>query len=181
MIVKECLQDIFKNIDTRKPNQDIFNFVDSKILDDYYIGMYGKRRVTDLVINSDISVVENIIINKFMDKWNNITLNYLDSENILSNYKEIITNTENLNNETSSTRTNTNKVSAYNDDNFVNSDEDSTIESGTNINIGNREQVRSKVKDSKFYRDVNKYLTNFDIYNIMIIDINSLLTLNILN
>lgn len=181
MIVKDSLTNLFKNIDVNNPNQDIFNFVDSETLDNYFIGLYGNRRVSDLVVNADRLVVENIVVNKYMNKWNNIILNYLDSNNILDNYKEIITNIETSDNTSNKTIVNTNKVSAYNDENFVNSDEDTTIENDSNNNTGNREQVRSKIKDTNFYSKVNKYLINFDIYNIMIIDINSILTINILN
>lgn len=181
MIVKDCLQDLFKGIDIKNPNQDIFNFVDSKYLDDYYIGMFGNRRVSDLVVNVDRLVIENIIINKYMNKWNNIILNYLDSENILENYKEVMTeiNADIVNND--STRTNTNKVSAFNDDDFVNNDEDLTIESINIVNDRNKEIIKTRIKETDFYNKVNKYLTEFDIYNIMIIDINNVVTMNILN
>ena len=41
--------------------------------------------------------------------------------------------------------------------------------------------IRTKIKEVDFYDKVNKYLTDFNIYNIMTIDINSVVTLNILN
>jgi len=116
-----------------------------------------------------------------MNKWNNIILNYLDSENILENYKETITeiNEDILNNV--NTRINTNKVSAYNDEDFVNKDEDTTVDETDITNNRDKNIVRTKIKDADFYDKVNKYLTNFNIYNIMIIDINGVVTLNILN
>ena len=181
MKVKECLNNLFDTMDSLKPNQEIFNFVDSKLLDKYYTSMYGNREVTEIVENLEITELATILNNQFMNKWNNIILNYLDSENILENYKEITTeiNEDTLNNV--NTRTNTNKVSAYNDEDFVNKDEDTTVDKTDIINNRDKNIVRTKIKDTDFYDKVNKYLTNFNIYNIMVIDINSIVTLNILN
>ena len=181
MKVKECLSNLFGTMDRLKPNQEIFNFVDSSLLDKYYSNMYGNREVTGIVENLELDDLAEILNNQFMNKWNNIILNYLDSENILENYKEVVTeiNNDNLSNE--NTRTDTNKVSAYNDEDFVNKDEESSIDTTTIENIRHKDVVRTKIKDSDFYDKVNMYLTNFNIYNIMIVDINSVVTLNILN
>lgn len=181
MKVKDCLNNLFVTMEGLQENQEIFNFVDSKLLDKYYINMFGNREVTEIVENLEIIELATILNNQFMNKWNNIILNYLDSENILENYKEVTTeiNKDILNNV--NTRTNTNKVSAYNDEDFVNKDEDSSIDTTDIINDRDRNIVRTKIKDTDFYDKVNKYLTSFNIYNIMVIDINSVVTLNILN
>lgn len=181
MKVKDCLNNLFVTMDSLKPNQEIFNFVDSSLLDKYYSNMYGNREVTEIVENLEINDLAEILNNQFMNKWNNIILNYLDSENILENYKEVITeiNNDNLSNE--NTRTDTSKVSAYNDEDFVNKDEEISVDTTTIENIRNKDVVRVKIKDAVFYDKVNKYLTDFNIYNIMIIDINGVVTLNILN
>ena len=181
MKVKECLTNLFETMEGLQKNQEIFNFVDSKLLDKYYANMYGNREVTEIVENLEITELATILHNQFMNKWNNIILNYLDSENILENYKEITTeiNEDTLNNV--NTRTNTNKVSAYNDEDFVNKDEDTTVDKTDIINNRDKNIVRTKIKDTDFYDKVNKYLTNFNIYNIIVIDINSIVTLNILN
>lgn len=181
MKVKDCLNNLFVTMEGLQENQEIFNFVDSKLLDKYYTNMFGNREVTEIVENLEIIELATILNNQFMNKWNNIILNYLDSENILENYKEVTTeiNKDILNNV--NTRTNTNKVSAYNDEDFVNKDEDSSIDKTDIINDRDRNIVRTKIKDTDFYDKVNKYLTSFNIYNIMVIDINSVVTLNILN
>lgn len=181
MKVKECLNNLFVTIDNLKPNQDIFNFVNSELLDKYYTNMYGNREVTEIVENLEIIELAEILSNQFMNKWNNIILNYLDSENILENYKEVTTeiNNDNLINE--NTRTNTSKVSAYNDDDFINKDEDKTVENINIDNIRNKNIIKTRVKGVEFYNKVKKYLNDFNIYDIMIIDINSIITLNIFN
>ena len=181
MKVKECLNNLFETMEGLQEKQEIFKFVDSKLLDKYYTNMFGNREVTEIVENLETTELATILNNQFMNKWNNIILNYLDSENILENYKEITTeiNEDILNNV--STRTNTNKVSAYNDEDFVNKDEDTTVDKTDITNNRDKNIVRTKIKDTDFYDKVNKYLTNFNIYDIMIIDINSVVTLNILN
>ena len=181
MKVKECLNNLFETMEGLQEKQEIFKFVDSKLLDKYYTNMFGNREVTEIVENLETTELATILINQFINKWNNIILNYLDSENILENYKEITTeiNEDILNNV--STRTNTNKVSAYNDEDFVNKDEDTTVDKTDITNNRDKNIVRTKIKDTDFYDKVNKYLINFNIYDIMIIDINSVVTLNILN
>jgi len=72
-------------------------------------------------------------------------------------------------------------VSAFNDDDFVNKDEDVTTDNYSSENIGNKNIIRTRIKEADFYEKVNNYLTSFSIYNIMIIDINDVVTLNILN
>ena len=181
MKVKECLTNLFQTMDELQPGQDIFNFVDSRLLDKYYVNMYGNREVAEIVENLEITELATILNNKFMHRWNNIILNYLDSENLLTNYKETITELSTTNITTDNTRTDTNKVSAYNDEDFVNNDESTTVENITTDNAGNKEIIRSKIKEVDFYKKVNKYLTEVDIYDIMIMDVNSVLTLNILN
>lgn len=181
MKVKERLTNLFQTMDELQPDQDIFNFVDSKLLDKYYINMYGNREVAEIVKNLEITELATILNNMFSSKWNNIILNYLDSENLLTNYKETITELSTTNITTDNTRTDTNKVSAYNDEDFVNNDENVTVENIITGNEGNKEIIRTKIKEVDFYDKVNRYLINFDIYNIMITDINGVVTLNILN
>ena len=181
MKVKECLTNLFETMDNKKVGQDIFNFVDSKLLDKYYINMYGNRTVSNIATNLSVEELADILNNMFSSKWNNIILNYLDSENLLTNYKETITELTTNNMTTDDTRTDTNKVSAYNDEDFVNNDENITVENIVTGNEGNKEIIRTKIKEVDFYDKVNKYLTDFNIYNIMAIDINSVITLNILN
>lgn len=181
MIVKEYLTNIFKTMDNRKVGQDIFNFVDSDLLDKYYINMYGNRTLSNIASNLTVEELADILNNMFSSKWNNIILNYLDSENLLTNYKETITEITTNNMTTDNTRTDTNKVSAYNNEDFVNNDENVSVENIVTGNKENKEIIRTKIKEVDFYDKVNRYLTNFDIYNIMIMDVNSVLTLNILN
>ena len=181
MKVKDYLNNIFKTMDNRKVGQDIFNFVDSDLLDKYYINMYGNRTLSNMASNLTVEELADILNNMFSSKWNNIILNYLDSENLLTNYKETITEITTNSMTTDNTRTDTNKVSAYNDDDFVNSDENIAVENIVTDNEGNKETIRTKIKEVDFYDKVNKYLTDFNIYNIMTIDINSVATLNILN
>lgn len=181
MKVNEYLTNIFETMDNIKPNQDIFNFVDSSLLDKYYINMFGNRTLSNIGSNLTVKELADVLNNMFSSKWNNIILNYLDSENLLTNYKETITELSTNNITTDNTRTDTNKVSAYNDVDFVNSDENMAAENTVTDNKGNKETIRTKIKEVDFYDKVIKYLTDFNIYNIMVIDINSVVTLNILN
>ena len=181
MKVNEYLTNLFETMDIRKENQDIFNFVDSSLLDKYYVNMFGNRTLSNIASNLTVEELADVLNDMFSSKWNNIILNYLDSENLLTNYKETITELSTNNITTNNTRTDTNKVSAYNDDDFVNNDENMSVENMATDNEGNKETIRTKIKEVDFYNKVNRYLTDFNIYNTMIININSVVTLNILN
>ena len=178
-MVKDELSGLFKMIDNTHVNQDIFNFVNSELLDKFYVAMYGNRQVTALVKTNTLEDVSKVVADRYLKKWNNVVTSYLDSINLTKDYKEVITETVDNTGLTQSNRTNVNKVSAYNTDDFINNDEDTTEE---NINIEGtttKESTRTRIKDSYFYDGVMTYLTAFDIYDIMVTDINSMLTINI--
>ena len=65
MKVKECLNNLFGTMDSLKPNQEIFNFVDSSLLDKYYSNMYGNREVTGIVENLELKDLAEILNNQF--------------------------------------------------------------------------------------------------------------------
>lgn len=180
MTVKEKLQGLIKLIDTLNPNSDIFNFIDSTLLDVYYYHAYGNRKVTPLVNHVELETVAKVVADRYLKKWDNIILNYLDSNKILDSYKEVVTETIAAAGTNTINRTETDKVSAYNTDEFVNDTENSTSENNANTNDTTRELIRTKVKDSGFYSTIHDYLIKFDIYNIIVTDINELLTLQIL-
>ena len=72
-------------------------------------------------------------------------------------------------------------MSAFNDNDFINKDEDIIIDVTDSSNDRKKDVVKSVIKDTDFYSKVINYLTGFNIYNIMMLDINSIATLNILN
>lgn len=181
MKVNESLIGIFQLMEDKNPNQEIFNFVDTELIDLYYSNMYGNRSVTTLVENLPLDDVVDIISNRYLNKWNKIVTSYLDSEDLLENYQEITKEITENNSNTTNIRTDTNKVSAYNDDDFVNKDEIHSSDDTDHSADTNKNVIRSKVKDTDFYNKVNQYLIDFDMYSIMILDINSLCTLNIMN
>jgi len=57
MKVKECLTNLFETMEELQTEQEIFNFVDSKLLDKYYTNMYGNREVTEIVENLEINLL----------------------------------------------------------------------------------------------------------------------------
>lgn len=181
MKVKDNLTNLFNIIDNNNAESDVFKFVDSELLDKFYINMYGERTVTDIVLNLDIQDLADIIANQYLNKWNQIILQYLDSENILDDYSETVKeiNEDIMSNK--NVRTDTNRVSAYNDDDFVNKDEVISSDDSDVTNDRNKNIVRTKLKDTDFYIKVNKYLNDFNMYSIMIVDLNEITTLSILN
>lgn len=181
MKVKDNLTNLFNIIDINNAESDVFKFIDSELLDKFYINMYGERTVTDIVLNLDIQDLADIIANQYLNKWNQIILQYLDSENILDDYSETVKeiNEDIMTNK--NVRTDTNRVSAYNDEDFVNKDEVISSDDSDVTNDRNKNIIRTKLKDTDFYIKVNKYLNDFNMYSIMIVDLNEITTLSILN
>ena len=64
MIVKEYLTNLFETMDNRKTGQDIFNFVDSSLLDKYYVNMYGNRTLSNMANNLTLEELADVLNNK---------------------------------------------------------------------------------------------------------------------
>lgn len=177
MKVKEKLIGLFSEIETTNPNSEIFDFVDSTTLDLVHLGMFGERVLSSIAEAFTIEQIGIAMSGIYLHKWNQIILSYLESENLLLNYEErtIETNNDVLNNETA--RTTTNKVSPYNEDLFTNKEEEGTTESSELLNNRNKETVTTRIKDSDVYNKVQQYLMNFNIYELMMKDVNSMLLL----
>lgn len=172
MLVKEKLIDLFTTINTNNSEAEIFDFVDSTLLDMYYLAMYGNRELASIAEDLEIEFIAKILANMFLHRWNAIVTNYLSSEGLLNEYSEVVTETSNDTLNTDSTRESTTKVSAFNEDIFTPKDSETSTDVMGSINERNKQITTKKIRDSSFYLEVNEYLSKINIYEMMIKDSN---------
>lgn len=167
--------DSVKNFDWRE------NFSPSQ-MDSLFIAMFGDHVLADSFAEKEVSEIASDLAGFFIDRWNSIfgfmfdknlfTLGF--SETITENISDDGTNTNN------ETRDKTNKVSAYNDENFVNdsSENETTGNTGTNKN----ERVRTYQRqgfNSTLATTRLKYLTTLQndfIYDIIFKEVKTIIT-----
>ena len=178
MTVKEKLNGLFVEMQTVR-NLAIFDSFTPAILDKYYIGMFGNRTLSTIATTNSVHDLAEIIVEFYGTKWDSILAQYTTSITELKEYSETISETINDNGGNTFTRENTNKVSAFNDDNFV--DDKNEIENQTTEteNKKVREQTLKKVRDTKEYTDLILYLRNNYLCDTIFIDINDISTLQI--
>lgn len=171
-------------------------------LDTLYLSSYGKKSVSNFVLDNtegeeiteqDIRQMVTIIHSMFFSKWSRLYTIMLSDLKILENYQDTTQETinelgENITDmETTNTNESINKISAFNNDDFVNKESDDKTEKrkdnqkGTNKNERVREVVKTGFKGSaiKEYQNAIDYLKSNLIYDTIFTDINNLVTLQI--
>lgn len=170
---------LFQTLKNNGVDLGIFDFVLPTKLDLYYTNMYGEKFLSNIFINNTIEDVAEIINGFYTTKWNSL-LAYIVSKNEgLKTYSEKLTETTIDTGDVETNRTNTNTVSAYNDDNFVNNDKD-TENTKTQYNelTKTRTQYIDKLSPNEL-NNVVSFLTNNFVYDTIFNDINNIITLQI--
>lgn len=171
---------LFQTLHNNGVDLGIFDFISPEKLDLYYVNMYGERFLSNIFINNTISDVAEIINGFYTTKWNSL-LAYITSKNsaLTGNnpYSEKLMETIIDTGEVETDRTNTNTVSAYNDNDFVNNDKDTTHETtGYNDLTKTRTQYIEKLSPETL-NNVVLFLTNNFVYDTMFTDVNNIITL----
>lgn len=149
-----------------------------------YLNKHGDRTLSKTGRNLTVSDLGIILSDMFSEKWNGIYQTCLEKFPVLANYVEKVTETttENGNSTNDTTETTVEKVSAYNDDDFVNDEQSSNT---NNMKMTNENTIEKTVEKTvteneiKMRENAIKYLQNYLIYDIIFSDINSVITLNI--
>lgn len=149
-----------------------------------YLNMHGDRTLSKTGRNLTVSELASVIVGLHGEKWDKIYVNMIADFPILENHVETVTETTNENGETTNNTTETSleKVSAYNDEDFVNDEQTTNTNNMTGTNKNNiTKTVEKRVTDNatKNLENAIKYLQNNVIYYIIFSDINNVITLNI--
>lgn len=141
---------IFSKIDDIKP---ISIGVPADVLDDTFLGLYGQKELSVYAEGKEVDTIAKELAYMFVDKWNRIfNLEYAEKVNY-GGYSETITETikDDGANGNDETETEINKVSAFNDDDFVNKDNATTERknTGTTTNNRTREYTRQGYNDNQ--------------------------------
>lgn len=175
MKVKEKLNDLFTNMKTKK-NLLIFDFINPTILDELYIFNYGNRNLNEKSVEIEKDVLINMIVGIYGNKWDNIFTTHTNSIEELKNYNELVTETIKDDGSVNFNRNATNKISAYNVEDFVNDSSNTNIETSETNNIRVREYEIKRLKEVGHYDKIIAYLNKQNIYDMMFKDVNKLVT-----
>ena len=159
----------------------VFDFLEPIELDNIYSFKYGNRQLSSKAESTDKNVVVRIIANYFAERWDNHFLTITETIEELKNYTETVKETITDSGSIEFNRNSLNKVSAFNADDFVDSSGDDNIETSETENEKIRTYEITKLKDMNFYDNVLNYLNKANVYDIMMADINSVITKLILN
>lgn len=153
-----------------------------------YIHKFGDRVLISSLENVDVKLIGENLTSIYGPKWN-ILVNKLTTDILPDNGNEQITyqenTTENLTETTTDNETNTNKVSAYNVDDFAND------ETFNNVKDGNRINDNTKKRDYTKTRSVSNSITitgsyvdlllHYNICDIIFADVNNFISTKIMS
>ena len=170
---------LFQTMKSNGVDLGIFDFISPKKLDLYYSNMFGERFLSNIYLNNTIEDIAEIINGFFTTKWNSLQAFILSKTTGLEQYSEKLTETIIDTGSVTTDRENTNKVSAYNDENFVNNDSDTEH---NKTHYDDLTKTRTQYIDKLNPNDLNNvvmFLTNNFVYDTIFNDVNSVITLKI--
>lgn len=150
----------------------------------FYLNTHGERTLSKSGRNLTVSEMASVIVGLHSEKWDKIYTNMVSEYPIIENHVETLTETtkEKGTNTNNTTETNVEKVSAYNDNDFVNDEQTTNNNTMTGSNENEvTKTVEKRVTENaiKNLENAIKYLQNNVIYNIIFSDVNGVITLNI--
>lgn len=154
-----------------------FNIMPSTC-DILYNNMYGSRLLSRFGRDNDVSTIATVLQQMFYDKWANVWDSYQSYADMILGDKETTVEKVVDDNENTGTNTDTNTVSAYNDENFVNDDKKSTEIHNKIDNKRTRDKTVRKTNINTVEK-VSELLQKDFLYDTIFIDVNTVLTLNI--
>lgn len=170
---------LFQTMKNNGVDLGIFDFISPQKLDMYYSNMYGERFLSNIYLNNTIEDVAEIINGFFTTKWNSLQAFILSKRTGLEQYSEKLTETIVDTGSVITDRENTNKVSAYNDEDFVNNDNDTEH---NKTHYDDLTKTRTQYIDRFSPETLNSvilFLTNNFIYDTIFTDVNEIITLKI--
>ena len=178
MKVKEHLGNLFSKMKEQAEDLLIFSYMDCEVLDTIFINLYGERTLSRTG-KLDIDTVATVIVDMYGRKWDRGIELYLSS--LIDINKGGYTLTENNTSKAVNnlSRAVLNKVSAFNDDEMTDNIEDLEELEGTNDNtdVVDKQVLRSVGIDNII--KIMNFVDNYYVYDIMMLDINSMVSLNI--
>lgn len=178
MKVKEHLGNLFSKMKEQSEDLLIFSYMDCEVLDTIFINLYGERTLSRTG-KLDIDTVATVIVDMYGRKWDRGIELYLSS--LIDINKGGYTLTENNTSKAVNnlSRAVLNKVSAFNDDVMTDNIEDLEELEGTNDNtdVVDKQVLRSVGIDNII--KIMNFVDNYYVYDIMMLDINSMVSLNI--
>ena len=170
---------LFQTMKNNGVDLGVFDFISPEKLDMYYNNMFGERFLSNIYLNNTIEDVAEIINGFFTTKWNSLQAFILSKTSGLETYSEKLTETIVDTGDIITDRESTNKVSAYNDENFVNNDNDTE---NSKTHYDDLTKTRTQYIDRLSPETLNNvvlFLTNNFVHDTIFTDVNEIITLKI--
>lgn len=157
----------------------VFDFLTPSYLDLYYKVSFSERTLSNLYTNNTISDVATIVLGFYGTKWDTLLAYITNSIPVLENYGEKLTETIIDTGNVVTDHENTNSVTGYDSENFVDDNKEVSKDTTT---YNDKKQVREQIISRVGYADMQgiiKYLQSNYLFDIIFEDVNNLLTLSI--
>ena len=178
MLVRDKLDNLFSTIFSKSPDLLIFSYFDSGVLDVLFSNLHGEKRLSKIG-KLDIDLIATMIISMFGRKWDKTIETYVDSMLDIGKGGYVVSENQVSNNINTISRTVLNKVSAFNDDELSDNVEDlEELTGGTDGTETNQKEVIKNVGIDNVVK-IMDFLNHFYLYDIIMVDVNELLTLKI--
>lgn len=169
--------ELFKAIQERSPTLKLFQITDAETLDNFYLNKFGERTATNVVIANPINMVAQMLCGIYERKWNDLYDTTISLSETFKGVSKVETETYEEQGTENNTTTNTEQVSAYDSDVFVDDNTNSTVSDGSTTN----NYTRTKTTDNPFinYENIFSFMETDEFLNTVFNDINSFITLKI--
>ena len=178
MKISDLKPTLFTELKKVFPDLKIFTYFDPAQMDAYYNLRYGFRTVAPMFEKTSSAEMATYLGCLFGKKWDGLLDYYLSSLTTLSKGGNSISETVNTTTDGTNQNTNSDNVSAYNNDDF--SPDSQTVSDGKNHSeiIKKREYLNTRVSDMDFQAKID-YLKNTSVYDTIFMDTNSVCTLSV--
>lgn len=169
---------LFQEIE-KQGDLGIFDFIKPVVLDIFYRTMFGERYTGNVWNSNTVENVANIIYGFYGTKWNSLLAYITNSIPVLENYGETLTETITDTGNVVTDHENTNSVTGFNSEDFVNDNKDVSKDTTT---YNDKKQVREQIIKKLDYatsENIIRYLQSNFVYDTMFSDINNIITLSI--
>lgn len=169
--------ELFKAIQEQAPTLKLFELTDAETLDNFYLNKFGERTAGDVIITVSVDVVAKMLCGIYERKWNDLYDTTISLSETFKGVSKVETETYEEEGTENNTTTNTEQVSAYDSDVFVDDNTNSMVSDGSTTN----NYTRTKTTNNPFidYENIFSFMETDEFLNTVFNDINSFITLKI--
>lgn len=180
MRIKEKYSTIFSEVETLKPTLKIFEMYPSNVVDTYFIMMYGNRVLTEFAKGAETDLIANVLANVNSVKWDNMLDTYFNTVFNTKNRERTEVESHTSDTEGKTVRDNVNKVSAFNEDEFVDNDSNTESTDDTRTITDNTTRTYTNSLSPQDFKLFSDYVRSTNILLVVCADVANTISLCIM-